>query len=251
MRLLSQEIGHFLFGVGHLTSLPVRSSQGSQPGELARAARYFPLVGVLIGLGSGLVYMIAAPLTGPMIAAGLALAAGILLTGALPEDGIANFCAGLRAKTREQAFEIMQDGRLDSFGVIGLFLSLALRWLALATFPPFEGLIALILAHTISRAMLAPVMISGHFARTRQLATAITGGVEGGEALVAIFLALAVSMIAGPAAAMLAVAAGAVAALLVLAFIMRRFGGYTGDGLCAIQQASEICILIALAAALG
>lgn len=251
MRLLAQEIGHFLFGVQALTNIPVPVPLEATTGRFARAARYFPLIGVLVGLGAGVVYALASPLTGPIIAAGLAMVTAILLSGARAEDGLANFCEALRAiDDRARAYRIMEEGDFGSFAAIGIVLSIGLRWLAIASFAPFEGLIALILAHAISRAMLAPVLISGHFARSSELAAVVASGVRNGEALVALLLALAVAIIAGPAAGLLSVAAGAVCAGGMLAFIMRNFGGYTHHGLGAIQQVSEIGILIALSAAL-
>jgi adenosylcobinamide-GDP ribazoletransferase len=70
---------------------------------------------------------------------------------------------------------------------------------------------------------------------------AITGGLLG-AALTLLFL----SPLAGIAA--VGAAAGAGAALAALA--RRRLGGYTGDVLGAIEQATELAVLIAVAASL-
>ncbi len=54
-------------------------------------------------------------------------------------------------------------------------------------------------------------------------------------------------MLAGPACGLAAFAAAALAAAAMLAVLMRRLGGYTGDGLGAVQQAAEIAALATLA----
>ena len=246
MRILTLEIGHFLVAVTFLTRLPVAAGLDHYEGRLARAARYFPLTGVLIGATAGLVFYLASLALAPPLAAGLAIAAGILVTGALHEDGLADTCDGMGARDPERMLEIMRDSRIGSYGTVALVLSIGLRWAALAGLSPVNGLIALIVAHTVSRAMLPPVLTSTKYARSQGLAQSVAGGVRGGEALVATLLAFAVAMTAGPIAGVVAMAAGIAAAGGVLAVVMRRLAGYTGDTLGAIQQVAEIAVLIVL-----
>ena len=237
MGFIGQEIGHFFVGLMFLTRLPAPGGLHHSEGRLARAARYFPLVGVLIGLISGVIFIVADAALSSAIAAGLALTAGLFVTGALHEDGMADTCDGIGGGTDpDKSLEIMRDSRLGTYGGAGLFMSLGLRWLALAQFAGVDGMIALVVAHAVSRAMLPPVLMSGRYARTRGLASSVAGGVRGGEALVAAILALIVAMIAGPVAGLLAIAVAVVAAGVTLVLIMRKLGGYTGDTLGAIQQ---------------
>ena len=249
MGFIGQEIGHFFVGLLFLTRLPAPGGLHHSEGRLARAARYFPLVGVLIGLIAGAVFAIADMALPSTIAAGLALTAGLFVTGALHEDGLADTCDGIGgALDPDEALEIMRDSRLGTYGAAGLIMSLGLRWLALAQFTGIDGMIALVVGHAVSRAMLPPVLTSGRYARTRGLASSVAGGVRGGEALVALLLAMILAMIAGPVAGLLAIAAAVVAAGAALMLVMRKLGGYTGDTLGAIQQVAEIAVLITLGA---
>jgi adenosylcobinamide-GDP ribazoletransferase len=67
------------------------------------------------------------------------------------------------------------------------------------------------------------------------------------DVAIALLLALAVGALAGSPCGLVALAAAAGAAGVTLAIQLRRLGGYTGDGLGAVQQAAEIAVLAALA----
>ena len=101
----------FLVAVQFLTRLPVPG--GSRPAEaavLARAAIFFPLVGAGIGLyTAGIVRALG--LTWPLpVAVVVALAAEAILTGALHEDAVADFCDAFGgAADREGIWRILKD----------------------------------------------------------------------------------------------------------------------------------------------
>ena len=96
------------------------------------------MVGALVGAVGGAVY---AALRGLGLRAPLAaiwaLAAMLLATGALHEDGLADAADGLGGgRTPERRLEIMRDSRIGSFGALALLLSCALRIAAIAALPP-------------------------------------------------------------------------------------------------------------------
>lgn len=245
---VAREIGHFLVGVMFLTRLPVPVDLNHEEDRLARAARYFPFVGLLIGTLTGAVFWTASLLLPSIAAAGVALAFGVLLTGALHEDGFSDCCDGLGGgATRERALEIMRDSRLGTYGAAGLVFSVGLRWSALGTLTAGQGLVALMIGHAVSRAMIAPTLAFGRYARDQGLASSVTD-VTMTEAAIAVTLAMCIAMSAGPVLGLGAVAAAIVAAVMMYVLLVRRLGGYTGDGLGAVQQVSEIAILLFFAA---
>src|SRR5689334_3235730 len=78
-----------------LTRLPLPRRIGTAAPDLARAYRAFPVVGALIGAVVGYADLVLARFGVPAIpAAALALGAGLLLTGALHEDGLADIADG-------------------------------------------------------------------------------------------------------------------------------------------------------------
>ena len=84
---------------------------------LNRAIVYFPLAGLVIGIAVALVWLGVAALLPAMPAAGIAIAAGVILTGGLHEDGLADCadpgCAGVGTCV---AYEARCDDMLDDDG---------------------------------------------------------------------------------------------------------------------------------------
>ena len=102
---------------------------------IAAAAWAFPLAGAVVGVLQALVLIAAIGLGLPMaMAAGLALAAGVLATGGLHEDGLADCADGFGGgRSPARKLEIMRDSRIGSYGALALILGLGLRW-------PWRGL---------------------------------------------------------------------------------------------------------------
>ena len=106
----------FAIATAVLTRLPVGAA-AAEPGAVAAAGWAFPLVGAGIGLICALAFFVAGPLGVPNApAALLAVAAGLLLTGAFHEDGLADTADGFGGgRTREEKLAIMRDSRHGTF----------------------------------------------------------------------------------------------------------------------------------------
>lgn len=251
MNAISRQIGNFLFGVMFLTSLPVPRLDENRIERLARAAVYFPLIGSLIGTIVGVVYLGASLVFAPPLAAALAIVASLLLTGALHEDGLADTFDGFGGATPGKRLEIMRDSRIGTYGASALMSSIALRWIVLSQIGGAEGLIALIVSHSCSRSLLPAILVSNRYARGSGLARSVAGSVNVGEALLSGAIGLTLCFIAGIAPGLLAFAVSAVAGGLFFTIVLRKFEGYTGDSLGAVQQIAEISALLALVAIWG
>ncbi len=114
-----------------LSRLPVfwYSFDDDSPPDFVAAQWAFPAVGLIVGGITGLVLWLAISLDFPeIIAATLALAAMLAITGAIHEDGLADtidgFGGGGDAKTKAR---IMHDSHIGSYGVMGLCLSTITR----------------------------------------------------------------------------------------------------------------------------
>lgn len=252
MSRLRHELGLLAAAVRFLTRLPVPSRGEPPADELARAAKHFPIVGLVIGVVAGAVWLIAEPVVGPGIAAGLAVAASVLATGGLHEDGFSDTCDGLGGGgTRERSLEIMRDSHIGAYGSIGLILSLGLRWMAVATLAPWAGFAALVVAHAIGRGMIVVTLAVTGYARESGTAAGVAGGVEPGETAVALLLALAIALLFAGWGGLYALCIGAIAGGIMISMLVRKIGGYTGDGLGAVEQVAEAAALITLAGALS
>ena len=238
----------FLTAVQFLTRVPVPAWVGHSPDQLDRAVRYFPLVGVGVGLLASVVYSLLWPHLGRPAAAVLSLAATLLATGAFHEDGLADSCDGLFGGwTRDDVLRIMKDSRIGTFGAAGLFVALALKVALLSG--PTLGPAAIVAAHAGSRfAAVSLIAVLPYVRKSEQGAKAkpVAGAVDGPALLIAGLCGLVPMLILGTAALPAIVLGGIVTAGLALWF-QRRLGGYTGDTLGATQQLVELTVLLAAA----
>jgi len=228
--------------VSLLTRIPVRAAPG--PEALARAVPWFPVVGAALGLGIALVFVGAAELLPPFVAAALAAAAGALATGALHEDGLGDvadaFAGGL---DRAHRLEILADPHQGTFGVLAIATALLLRVGCVATLDAWSALALLPSAHALSRGAAIGLMRRLPPATPGGLGASYAGALTPGRAAAGVLLAaaLAAALVGGwalPAVLLSGSAAGAVGALA-----LRRIGGLAGDVLGATQQIAALAVL--------
>ena len=228
-----------LAAVQALTRIPVTIPFG--PDTLRDATRYMPLVGLGVGIVTATVFAAARTGLPPVPAALLAVAATLLLTGALHEDGLADCSDGLGGgRTRTDALRIMRDSRIGVFGALALVLAIGIKATCLATLAhPAPALIA---AAAASRfwTVLPPALLP--YARESGMAAGVSA--PGARNLVvAGLIGLAPLLLLGPRAIPALLLPG-LAALAFGAYARRRLGGYTGDVLGATQQLTELAVLL-------
>jgi adenosylcobinamide-GDP ribazoletransferase len=232
------------------TRIPV-AAQASHVEPLAEGAWAFPLVGAGIGGVAALAFLLVQMLgLGDWPAAVLAVLAGVVVTGALHEDGLADTADGLiGGHDRDQRLAIMRESQHGTYGVVAIVLSVVLRATALAAIggPIYAGF-ALIAAHAVSRAALPFAMLVLAPARTEGLGAA-AGRPSIPLTVAALAIGLLVSLAAlGPARGVVAIGLAGAAMFVLGALARRRIGGYTGDVLGAFQQVGEIVMLLTAAA---
>jgi adenosylcobinamide-GDP ribazoletransferase len=243
-------VAGFAAAVAFFTRVPMATPSDSG-WRLADSAWAFPLVGAGIGVTAAFAYLIAQLLgLGDWPAALLAVLAGIALTGALHEDGLADTADGL-AGGRDPArkLDIMRDSRLGTFGVLALVLSIGLRAAALAELREaiYAGL-ALVAAHAASRALLAGAMWALPPARNDGQGFA-AGRPRLAPVVVALLIAIVINLAAlGPVRGVVALGLAVAAVCALAALARRQIGGQTGDVLGAVQQVAEVVILLAASA---
>lgn len=234
-----------------LSRLPV-PYRVEDTGRTAAAAWAWPLVGLLVGgLASGAAWLaLNLGLPAPM-AAGVALAALIMATGALHEDGLADSADGLwGGQTAERRLEIMRDSRIGSYGVLALGVTLLMRWSALTALIGAEAWLVLPAAAMLSRAAMAVLMGNAPFARADGLSHS-TGQPPTRSVAVAVAVAIVAAVLLSGSASLIAALAAAAATWSTGSLAQARIGGQTGDILGAAQQVSEIAALAVFVAALA
>jgi adenosylcobinamide-GDP ribazoletransferase len=233
-----------------LTLIPVPISAAALPSEVARAQRAFPVVGAIIGLIIGLIDRSLLAMGVPsLVAAALTLGAGAALTGALHEDGLADVGDGFGGgRDRAAKLAIMRDSRIGTYGVLALLVGFSARLSALASLPASLVIPALVVAHTLGRAVIPALAANMPFARDDGLGKS-AGRPELSCVIVALLFALVIALLClPPKEALLAMFFTAIAASAMAALAWRQIGGVTGDVFGATEQVVEAAVLITLAA---
>ncbi len=260
-RLVHQQVRLFLTAVMFYTRLPVPRWVGHEPDLLNRATVYFPLIGWLVGGFTAAIYWGAALLWPPPVAVLLSTGAGVLLTGAFHEDGLADMCDGFGGGwTRARILDIMKDSRVGTYGVVGLGLVLATKVAALAgaagSAPGALPVPALLLvAHPLSRLTAVTFVRTLPYAREDLAdgkAKPVAQSLPNGRLAVAALLGLAplLALVAWQRQPAYLVV---LLPLLILQLVLGRWfrkwlGGYTGDCLGAAQQLAEALVYLSLTA---
>jgi len=248
MRALVDDI---LSAFGLLTRLPLPDRDLHEPSRLSRSVWAYPMVGAGVGALSAFVWF-AAQLAGLGLglSAGLALTAQILITGALHEDGLADFADGLGGGSDGAVkLAIMRDSRIGAYGVIALIMVLGLRWGGIAGLALHSVLTGLVCSALLGRLGIVALLALLQPARDDGLGVLVANP-QRRSVMVAFVLGVGLVMAHLPAiTAALALLASAAAVGVVAVLAKRHIGGYTGDVLGAGEQLAQTVVLLALAAA--
>jgi adenosylcobinamide-GDP ribazoletransferase len=250
---LRQELEYFFAALRFFTRLPIPEWVGHSEQQLNRASRYFPAVGLLVGLLGAVMWVIAGFFWPKPIAILLALAATIWITGAFHEDGLSDMADGFGGGwEKSRILEIMKDSRVGVFGVVVLVLTLLGRFMALLELPDTWIVAAFLAGHAVSRFCAATLLYGMDYARedatskSKPLATRMSLP----DACVAGFTALLPCLLLPVWNLLCALILAALVTFWLARLFRRRIGGYTGDCLGAAQQAAELAFYLGLLARL-
>jgi adenosylcobinamide-GDP ribazoletransferase len=229
------------------TRLPLLRATPITEGALAKSAWAFPIAGLLVGFIGAATYAFAHRMgLPPWPAAALSVVATLLMSGCLHEDGLADTVDGFGGgKTREQKLDIMRDSHIGAYGVCALILTLLLRISALASIATTVPVgLALLASHGGGRAAMMALMFLLPPARADGLSFA--AGRPSGDSIAAAamlgFLILAICL--GPLRGIAALVLLLVVIALMTWLSSEQIEGQTGDVLGAVEQVSEILILL-------
>jgi|SRR6266545_6595232 len=213
-----------------------------------RTLSWFPVAGALIGFAVGGTWWVADRLWPPAVAAAVAVAADLALTGLLHIDGLVDCADGLLPQLpRARRLEIMAEPTVGAYGIVAAVVVLLLRFGAFASMTPNVLLVAGVWCG--SRTVMAVTARAVPYARTEGgLATSFLGGDWRPVGLYGLIGAVALGAFAEGRRTEAAVAAGLVGAGLVVLLARRRLGGFTGDVLGAAGVIGETVALVVAAA---
>jgi adenosylcobinamide-GDP ribazoletransferase len=244
---LSVERQLFLLALSFYTRLP--HPQTLDYKQLPQAAVYLPLIGWLVGGICALVFYITDSLWPQTTAVILALIVGILMTGALHEDGFADVCDGFGGgMNKQRILEIMKDSHIGVYGFLGLLLILLLKISVLIEMPSPAIPLVLLAGHSISR--LSPLLLMQRYEYAREHQSKASGAVYKPDfrelAFATVIALLPLALL--PALCALAIIPVLITTTLLGHYFYRRIGGYTGDCLGASQQVAETVFYLSVSA---
>ncbi len=241
----------FWIALTFLTRLPVRKAICFNQVEMNRAAAWFPWVGGIVGMLAAGVLVLAAlglPISAAVI---LSMLFSVMLTGAFHEDGFADTCDALAGgNDPETRLSIMKDSRLGTFGAVGLWGILLLKWQLLVAIANLSESLSfmvfvLISAHVVSRwfaiqFMLKLPYVSGKDGKSKPLAQQLVAR-DQIIAIAPVVACLALVLLIKPIGFLFILAAvGFTFFVYWQALLKQKLGGYTGDTLGAAQQIAEL-----------
>jgi adenosylcobinamide-GDP ribazoletransferase len=241
------EIKVFFTAIMFYTRIPVPKFTGYSEENLNKATRYFPLVGIIVGAITALLFYLLQFILPKELAVLLSMAASIFITGAFHEDGFADFCDGFGGGyTKEKILEIMKDSRIGTYGTIGLIMMLAIKFLSLTNIETAQIPIVLISAHAFSRVF--PILMIYTSSYSRMDATSKTKPIGKKSNLLSLIIAvlfgIGLLFFIHWIAVLIIIIFCNIVFLIFRNYVIRKLGGYTGDVLGAIQQISEICFYL-------
>jgi len=235
---------------------------------MGRAAMWFPVIGLGLGLIVAGAHLALRWLFPPLLSAALTVVVWATLTGGLHLDGLADCCDSLLAATTpDHRLEIMRDPRLGAFGVTGLTLFLITKVLAVASLPDngtslssswLMGLLPgayfpvmfLTLATSVSRwliGLVAQQPLARPGGMGADFKQGLTPAVLRRAALVPLVWVM-LGLFFGAWQMLVAILLAHLAAWGIIAIARARLGGVTGDVFGLTVEISELVILLTCAA---
>lgn len=259
---MQKEWRYFLLALGFFTRIPVPNFANFQESDLNHSTKYFPLIGIIVGLFGAVFFYTASLIFPHAIAVLISMAATIYLTGAFHEDGLADSADGIGGGwEREQILTIMQDSRLGTYGAIALFLMLIAKFQILSHLNPIFIPLVLIAGHALSRLwgvlMMATLTYTKPAGKAKPLATQLSRqhltiaamfGLLPFISIIGLLIVSKHSQLVIIQFILLALLPSLIIWLWWRAKLVKNLGGYTGDTLGAAQQLTELAFYMGVLA---
>lgn len=230
-----------------LTAIPFPLRREATPEEIGCSQRYFPLVGLFLGgVLLGLDRLLGLGLPSAVVNV-LLIIALVLLTGALHLDGFVDTCDGIVGRrTPEERWGVMHDSRAGGFGVVGACCLLLLKYVSLASVPEASRVVALLLMPVMGRWAMAYAVFAYPYASPGGLGKIFKEQAGWRGFLVATVIALAIAFGFARLGGLVTLVAVWVGVVAMAAYLRRKFAGLTGDTYGAINEVTEVFVLIVI-----
>lgn len=220
-----------LAAIGFFTRIPVWRLVDIPAEKYKRVVDLWPAAGWLTGGITALALCGALCIMPPFAAVTAAFAVRLLLTGALHEDGLADFFDGTGGGTdRNRVLEIMKDSRIGSYGVIGLIIYFLMLISCVASLPSAVAPLVVLAADPWSKFCASSLINTLPYARRAEEAkNKLVYDRMGVWQFLLCFLFGILPALLLPPTYLFSLILPAVIALLMILYLRYKIGGYTGD----------------------
>jgi len=238
---------YFLIALQFLTRIPVKIKDKIEDRDYGYSMAWFPAVGLILGLILALVFKLAIVLFNPAIAVVLAITAYMFLTGALHIDGLSDACDGLYGGKGDKikTLEIMKDSRIGTIGALALVLDIGLRFALLYSLPVSRIPASLILMVVLGRWGQVFFCLNAPSARAESrggyFSSSLTPGIFGFSTMIMFGISL---FLLKPASLVLLLVFLVLIIRMSHNYFARKIGGITGDTIGAVNEGTEILVLL-------
>ena len=234
----------FLVGLQFLTRIRIVRQTVWTAEDFGRSTRFFPLVGLVLGICYALAAWILVSVLGMRaLTTALLLILPLLLTGGLHADGFMDTADGVfSGRERERKLEIMKDSRVGSFGVVAFVLLMFLQFALLLDMSPPLLVPVFFVMPIIGRMAMVLAVSCFPYARADGMGKTFADMADRGTVAIA---AVTTSVLVIPIGllATLALVLGIVFALLFCRWMTAILGGVTGDVYGAATVLTETIVL--------
>lgn len=219
------------------------------PDYYKQVINYWPVVGWLTAVVMVLVLWLTAQVLPYPLAVVVAIVGRLLITGALHEDGLADFFDGFGGgSSKERILAIMKDSYIGTYGVISLIFYFLALFLVLSNMDLKQACFVILAGDPLCKFIASQITLFLPYARTAEASKSkmVYTKMSVKPFLISFFFGvLPFILFLNPFLYLGAVLP--VAVFLLLIFLMRKkIGGYTGDCCGAVFLLCELAFYIAI-----
>lgn len=246
---MKRQLQNLIAATSFFTRLPLYRLMMPPKECYSRVLPYAVVAGWLVGLFGAACWIAFAKVLPFHFAVILTMAAMVLFTGSLHEDGFADFVDGFGGGlNKERILAIMKDSHIGTYGVISLVLLFIVRFGALTSIPSDKVAALLISGAVVGRfiGVLLPSFLP--YARTIEASKIQVGLVPMSALQIILSLAVAASTdyyFFGWTGLMALVLAACTLPATVI-YLKRKIGGYTGDCCGMLITSAEVAWYVAV-----
>lgn len=244
----------FLIALQFLTIFPIKISaegvfafgekSGIKESDFGGALSYFPVVGLLISAALILILTAFNFLPYPVKII-LVLIGSIIITGAMHLDGFADTCDGFSVgKSKEKILEVMRDPHIGTAGVAAVVSIMLLKFTLMAGIPNELLWKSLVMMVVFGRWSQVLACYGSRYARENGKAKSFVEYATLKELAISGVITILVFLLLGKWKGFFLFLSVSIAAYLFIHCLKKKIAGVTGDTIGAVNEISEICVLL-------